>query len=81
MQFKKSDREPTEKEEINLDEVAEVRGWKALGNKLTPYKVLQIKPLAPRLLDTPEAGVDIPLPSEIEEDEEALPTGEQLGLF
>ena len=52
------------KEEINLDEVADVRGWKAMGTKLTLFKVQQITPLAPKIVEVapePEVSVDIPV--------------------
>ncbi|MEA5139859.1 DNA gyrase/topoisomerase IV subunit A [Arcicella rigui] len=79
------------KEEINLDEVADVRGWKAMGTKLTLFKVQQITPLAPKIVEVapePEVSVDIPVspklvpPEEIDFPESGEPIkGEQLGLF
>ncbi len=49
MAFKRDDKSPTEKEVINLDEFVEVRGWKAIGAKLTNFKVQNVKLLAPRV--------------------------------
>ena len=79
------------KEEINLDEVAEVRGWKAMGTKLTLFKVQQVTPLAPKIVEVQtesEKSVEIPVstklvpPEEIEFPELGEPIkGEQLGLF
>ncbi len=46
---KKDDKSSSEKETINLDEAAEVRGWKAMGSKLTNYKVEKIKILEPSI--------------------------------
>jgi topoisomerase-4 subunit A len=40
-----------ETEDLNLDELADVRGWKAQGSKLTPYKVQLIKPLASKVVE------------------------------
>jgi topoisomerase-4 subunit A len=34
-----------ETEVINLEEVVDVKGWKALGNRLSQYKVTKIRPL------------------------------------
>ncbi len=52
--FKKDDKSPTEKEVINLDEFVEVRGWKAIGAKLTNYKVQNVKLLASRVEEEAE---------------------------
>ncbi|MEA5401555.1 DNA gyrase/topoisomerase IV subunit A [Arcicella sp. DC2W] len=96
MTYKKDNQSGLIKEEVNLDEIAEVRGWKAMGSKLSTFKVQQITPLASKIVETPvieqeefskekEEGTQttklIP-PEEIEfpESGEAT-TGEQLGLF
>jgi topoisomerase-4 subunit A len=34
-----------ETEVVNLEEIVDVKGWKALGNRLSQYKVTKIKPL------------------------------------
>ena len=52
--FKKDDKSPTEKEVINLDEFVEIRGWKAIGAKLTNFKVQSVKLLAPRVAEVDE---------------------------
>jgi topoisomerase IV subunit A len=72
-------------EEVNLDEVARLMGWKAQGSKLSNDKVLDIKALESKLVEISEseAGAEIPLPSE-NESEEQNPDGgvaEQLALF
>jgi topoisomerase IV subunit A len=71
--------------EINLDELTEVRGWKALGTKLSPHKVLDIKKLEPKMVAEESLGEEIPLPSEssseLPTDEDALSSSGQLGLF
>ncbi len=67
--FKKDDKSPTEKQELYLEEFVEVRGWKAIGAKLTNAKVQNIKALAPRE----------PLPlveQELEEEENNPPQSE-----
>lgn len=96
MSYKKDSQSGLIKEEVNLDEIAEVRGWKAMGSKLSTFKVQQITPLASKIVETPiieqeefskekEEGTQITKlipPEEIEfpESGEAT-TGEQLGLF
>lgn len=96
--FKKDEKgAPLEHEEIALDEVAEIRGWKALGSKLSTHKVQAIKPLEPKIVevsvpesigdeDKTEANVAIVAklvePEEIEFPENSdSGSGEQLGLF
>ena len=96
MTYKKDNQSGLIKEEVNLDEIAEVRGWKAMGSKLSTFKVQQITPLASKIVEIPvieqeefskekEEGSQITKlipPEEIEfpESGEAT-TGEQLGLF
>jgi len=94
---KKDKNAPITSEEINLDEITEIRGWKAMGSKLTTHIVQHIKPLASRIIE-PEINesieyetaivVEIELPKkliapkEIEFSELSdAGTGEQLGLF
>lgn len=96
--FKKDEKgAPLEHEEIALDEMAEIRGWKALGSKLSTHKVQAIKPLEPKIVEVsvPEnIGVEdkteaneavvakLVEPEEIEFPENSDSiTGEQLGLF
>lgn len=69
-----------ETEDLNLDELADVRGWKAQGSKLTPYKVQFIKPLASKVVeietssDEPEGAnaivVNIPVADKLTPPEE-----------
>lgn len=65
--FKKDDKSPTEKEVINLDEFVEVRGWKAIGAKLTNFKVQNVKLLAPRIDEETEGEINDDM--EVEETE------------
>lgn len=51
---KKDDKSPTEKEIINLDEFVDIRGWKAIGAKLTNFKFQNVKLLAPRIVEETE---------------------------
>ncbi|MDI9881838.1 DNA gyrase/topoisomerase IV subunit A [Flectobacillus longus] len=96
--FKKDEKGASlEHEEIALDEVAEIRGWKALGSKLSTHKVQGIKALEPKIVEIllPESSEDevstetneaiatkLVEPEEIEFPENSdSGTGEQLGLF
>ncbi len=53
-----------ETEVVNLEEIIDVKGWKALGNRLSQYKVTKIKPL-----DEPDESS----PEEDEEQDEPTP--------
>jgi topoisomerase IV subunit A len=94
---KKDKSASTVKEEINLDEVTEIRGWKAMGSKLTNLLVQNVRPLESRIVE-PEMSessgeenaviVNIELPKKLVAPEEIefpelndVGTGEQLGLF
>jgi topoisomerase-4 subunit A len=44
--FKKTSKDKEETLFYDLDMLTEVRGWKALGNKLSNYRVLRVKMLA-----------------------------------
>jgi topoisomerase-4 subunit A len=94
--YKKDNASPAVAEEINLDELTEIRGWKAMGTKLTTFKVQSIKPLEPRVVEVEQVEtventdnvVEIELPKKLVEPEEIdfpeltdVGTGEQLGLF
>jgi topoisomerase-4 subunit A len=96
--FKKDEKgAQLEHEEIAIDEVAEIRGWKALGSKLSTHKVQGIKPLEPKIVEVsvPESNEEedkteteeaiaakLVEPEEIEFPENSdSGTGEQLGLF
>ncbi len=52
------DEKGTHKEEINVDEIAEIRGWKAQGTKITIPKVQTIKLLAPKVVEEPADEVN-----------------------
>jgi topoisomerase-4 subunit A len=51
---------PVETQAINVDEFVEVRGWKAIGQKLNAYDVVEVKMLDPK-------------PEEVEAKKEAVP--------
>jgi len=34
-----------ETETVNLEEIVDVKGWKALGNRLSPHKITKVKPM------------------------------------
>lgn len=81
LKAKKTDKDPVETAELNVDELVDVRGWKAIGNKLTTSKVQSVRLLEPRIVvqentSTTNATVE---PSE----ESSADTGPvaQLGLF
>ena len=94
---KKDKNAPIVKEEINLDEITEIRGWKAIGSKLTTQIVQLVKPLASRIIESEinesiesktavVVKIELPkklvAPKEIEFPElNDVITGEQLGLF
>jgi topoisomerase-4 subunit A len=44
--YKKTPKDKEETSTYDLDVLTEVRGWKAMGNKLSNYKVLRVKMLA-----------------------------------
>lgn len=96
LSYKKDNSSPAILEEINLDELTDIRGWKAMGAKLTTFKILSIKPLESRVveieqvesIENTENVVEIELPKKLVEPEEIdfpeltdVGTGEQLGLF
>lgn len=96
LSYKKDNSSPVVVEEINLDELTDIRGWKAMGVKLTTFKVQSIKPLEPRVVEmelvetseNTENVVEMELPKKLVEPEEIdfpemtdIGTGEQLGLF
>lgn len=58
-----------ETEVVNLEEIVDVKGWKALGNRLSQYKVTKIKPL-----DEPDEGSP-----EEEDEEQDEPTSKATG--
>jgi topoisomerase-4 subunit A len=66
----KADRKaPVETQSINVDEFVEVRGWKAIGQKLNVHEVVEVKMLDPKpeevivkqeTVSVPEAPVETP---------------------
>ncbi|MDQ1088813.1 MULTISPECIES: DNA gyrase/topoisomerase IV subunit A [unclassified Siphonobacter] len=67
---KETDKGPITKEELAVDELVEVRGWKALGNKLTSNKVVEVKALAPKIVEKPVEQETKPVKSVAENLEE-----------
>lgn len=61
---KEKDKGPVAKEEVAVDEFVEVRGWKALGNKLSSHKVVEVKTLASKPVDKPQEVKKIPIETE-----------------
>jgi topoisomerase IV subunit A len=59
-----------ETEVINLEEIIDVKGWKALGNRLSPHKVVKVKPVE----DPDEPGLE-----EGDEEMEAAETNKATG--
>jgi len=47
-----------ETEVINLEEIVDVKGWKALGNRLSQFKVTKVKPLEEPEDGSPDDGED-----------------------
>lgn len=79
LKSKKTDKDPVETFELNVDELVEVRGWKAIGNKLTTAKVQSVRLLEPRIIPTEEnTDQDATLDPE---DESSGGITTQLGLF
>lgn len=81
LKTKKSEKEPIQTEELNVDELVEVRGWKASGNKLTSHKVQSIKLLTPRLVEVAPSEEAPQTTEEDNSDEESDKYVTQLGIF
>ena len=78
---KSKEKEVTEE---NLDELIDVKGWKANGNKLSQYKVQKVKLLEDKSLasaNTPEPEGKKPPQSKDQEVNEPLQQDEQPALF
>lgn len=78
---------PVETQAINVDEFVEVRGWKAIGQKLNVYDVVEVKMLDPKpeevavkqeVLVSTGSQIDAPEPPEAEDGDDA---DKQLALF
>ncbi|QHT70966.1 DNA gyrase/topoisomerase IV subunit A [Rhodocytophaga rosea] len=77
--FKKSAKDKEETQFYDLDMLTEVRGWKALGNKLSNYKVLRVKMLASK----PEKDIEkiiVHATPEMKEENAGVKVN-QLGIF
>lgn len=83
LSFKKDERgAKLETEELFLDELAEVRGWKAQGAKLSTHKVQGIKVLEPRIIaKVAEEEVITEQVEEVTSSETEESGTTQLGLF
>jgi topoisomerase-4 subunit A len=53
-----------ETEVVNLEDIIDVKGWKAMGNRLSQYKVTKVKPI-----DDGDTGLE----EEVEDQEDAKP--------
>ena len=74
---------PIESQEINVDEFVEIRGWKAIGQKLNVYEVSEVKILpskAEEVIKPVEAVVEEPVIIS-DNEESADDTEGQLALF
>lgn len=68
--------------EAKLPEVIDVKGWKALGNRLTPYLVTgKITDITPDEEEEPELEVGDSVEWDVETNPKAGAKGEQKGLF
>lgn len=77
--YKKTPKDKEETSTYDLDVLTEVRGWKAIGNKLSNYKVLRVKMLASK----PEKDIErliVHPSSETKEDSGGVKLN-QLGIF
>ena len=67
----------TRKEVIVLSDFIEVKGWKAMGNRLSIFKIKEVKPLASEVRVVKKTNTEIEeISVEIEDENEG-----QLGLF
>ncbi|GAB2554092.1 DNA gyrase/topoisomerase IV subunit A [Spirosoma areae] len=73
------DRGPLEKMTLEPEGFIDVRGWKALGNKLPFAKVKEVKLLTPKVVKEPVRATPVPetIALEVIDEKEAV----QLGLF
>ncbi|MBS1619338.1 MAG: DNA gyrase/topoisomerase IV subunit A [Bacteroidetes bacterium] len=79
--LKGKDKEKMEAE-AKLPEVIDVKGWKALGNRLTPYLVTgKITDITPDDEEEPELEVGDSVEWDVETNPKAGAKGEQKGLF
>lgn len=79
--LKGKDKEKMEAE-AKLPEVIDVKGWKALGNRLTPYLVTgKITDITPEEEEEPELEVGDSVEWDVETNPKAGAKGEQKGLF
>jgi topoisomerase-4 subunit A len=77
--YKKTPKDKEETSTYDLDVLTEVRGWKAMGNKLSNYKVLRVKMLASK----PEKDIErliVHSSAEAREDSGGVKIN-QLGIF
>ncbi|RYU96519.1 DNA gyrase/topoisomerase IV subunit A [Emticicia agri] len=74
---------PIEVQAINVDEFVEVRGWKAIGQKLNVYDVVEVKMLDPKPEEVEEKKVAVPVQEVQAETQQEVSddTEGQLALF
>ena len=75
------DRGPQEKMILEPDGFIDVRGWKALGNKLPFARVKEVKLLAPKLIKEPLKAIPVLEPAVVVVAEVDEKESVQLGLF
>lgn len=67
LSYKKDNSSPLTKEEVNLDEIAEIRGWKAMGTKLSTFKIQTITALESKIVAVqPEPIIESSIETKIE---------------
>lgn len=73
---------PVETQSINIDEFVEIRGWKAIGQKLSVHEVVEAKMLAPKPEEVEQPKEEITQEIQLPENQEITDdTDGQLALF
>lgn len=70
-----------ESTEYNMDEMVEVRGWKAIGQKLAIYEVVEATMLEPRVVEVPKEETTEEANENDSDSSESEDTDGQLALF
>ncbi len=68
MKVKKDRKANIEKLEFKLETLVDVRGWKAMGNKLAFMKIESVKMLAPEIVEKPQSEAELVTANQTEED-------------
>ena len=82
----KADKKATiEKQTINVDEFVEVRGWKAIGQKINTYEIVEVKMLEPKAEEIIVASIPLVIEespvNETESTDNQEDSDKQLALF